>query len=140
MGYRSQVRSIIYGEPELVDALLAKEKLAGDKGIQAMFDGYFTVTETTRWIYQTKEHPDGKTETERLEAPCKVIDLEGSDWKWYDDYSDVKHWNEILQEADGMGLHYEFVRVGEESGDIQEERSIDAEYLLNIYVSIEANY
>ena len=140
MGYRSQVRSIIYGEPELVDALLAKEKLAGDKGIQHLFDGFITVTDSLQRVYVPKQNTDGTTESERIEVPMKVIDLEGSDWKWYDEYDDVKHWHALLTEAENMGLNYEFVRVGEESGDIEEDRSADADYLLNTYVSIEADY
>lgn len=140
MGYRSQVRSLIYGEPELIDTLLAKEKLAGEKGIQHMFDGFITVTETMTRVYTHTTNPDGTTESTPHETPMKVIDLEGTDWKWYDSYDDVKHWHALLAEADGLGLHYEFVRIGEETGDIETESSADAHYLLQVYTSIEASY
>ena len=47
--------------------------------------------------------------------------LYGSDWKWYEDYEDVKAWNELwesMQKVEGISGY--FVRVGEEQADIEE--------------------
>ena len=47
--------------------------------------------------------------------------LYGSDWKWYEDYEDVKAWNELwhsMRQVEGISGY--FCRVGEESDDIEE--------------------
>ena len=143
MGYRSEVHSIIYGDPELMDALIAKEKLAGDQGIFKLFgeasDGLegLTITEFTRrrWV----KMPDTDEQT-RVEVKFKLLSLYGSDRKWYDDFEDVKHWHKLLLEAEEMGLQYEHARIGEETEDMELETSGDAEYFLNISRTIDYDY
>ena len=47
--------------------------------------------------------------------------LYGSDWKWYEDYEDVKAWNELwhsMRQVEGISGY--FCRVGEEQNDIEE--------------------
>jgi hypothetical protein len=47
--------------------------------------------------------------------------LYGSDWKWYEDYEDVKAWGELwhsMRQVEGISGY--FCRVGEESNDIEE--------------------
>jgi hypothetical protein len=47
--------------------------------------------------------------------------LYGADWKWYPDYEDVQAWDELwenMQDIEGISGY--FVRVGEETNDIEE--------------------
>lgn len=43
----------------------------------------------------------------------------GFDWvKWYDSYKDVSLFMEILEVANERGIDWQFIRIGEEFGDI----------------------
>lgn len=141
MGYTSEVHGIIYGEPEIMDALIAKERLAGDAGIFGMFhesptDG-LSIHEFSRVRYIQK--PDSQ-EHEKVEVKIKLLSLYGSSWKWYDDFKDVQHWDSLLHEAEEMGLEFEMARIGEEMDDMEISTSDNAEYFLNISRSIDADY
>jgi hypothetical protein len=141
MGYTSEVHGIIYGEPEIMDALIAKERLAGDAGIFGMFDEAdvdgLSIHELTRTRYIQK--PDTQ-ENERVEVKIKLLSLYGSSWKWYDDFKDVQHWEALMREAEEMGLEYEMARIGEERDDMEVSTSENAEYFLNISRSIDADF
>ena len=43
------------------------------------------------------------------------------DVKWYDDYKDVQALTRLYKEAVDAGGAYRFIRVGEDSGDIEDE-------------------
>lgn len=46
----------------------------------------------------------------------------GNGWKWYPDYADVKAFHEMFnQMQDIEGISGRFLRVGEESGDVEED-------------------
>ena len=81
------------------------------------------------------------------------------DAKWYDSYDDVKAFNAfkgkylaLLDEPhaqrlvtpdgrlDGKKWHYEFVQLGEETEDIECERSARAEHVLSVSRRIETDY
>jgi hypothetical protein len=48
--------------------------------------------------------------------------LYGADWKWYPDYADVRAFHEMFNAlSDVEGISGYFLRVGEESGDVEEE-------------------
>ncbi len=43
----------------------------------------------------------------------------GFDWvKWYEDYKDVSLFMEVLEVANERGIDWQFIRIGEEFGDI----------------------
>ena len=45
----------------------------------------------------------------------------GRGWKWYQEYEDVKAWNELWEQMEKMeGISGYFVRVGESTDDIEE--------------------
>jgi hypothetical protein len=68
--------------------------------------------------------------------------------KWYESYPDVKAFNAfkdkylaLLDEpSTGKKWHYEFVQLGEETEDIECERSAMAENVLSVSRRIEADY
>ena len=99
MGYRSEVKSVIYGEPSKVDAFL-KEHEAEYNQVKADF---------------------GETISIKGSDFRKYIYLDIDYVKWYDEFEDVQRWHDYLHLAEASGLCFEFVRVGESSeGDIEQ--------------------
>jgi hypothetical protein len=113
MGYRSQVESIIYGDPERIDLFLVKHKMIGaEVNPFEEFKESIQVCDFEINVWDDKGDTAGKKKQ-------KVIHLQGDDWKWYETYTDVMAWEALMVDAEGFGLMYEFVRVGEEDGDIE---------------------
>lgn len=59
------------------------------------------------------------------------------DWvKWYESYPEVQAWNILLADisdnCEDTGLAYEFVRVGEETDDIETQFGGDVEFYLGV--------
>jgi hypothetical protein len=106
MGYRSEVRSVIYGEPKVVDQFLEDfsvdfEIVKGDSDLEIV------------------SHDD-----------YKVIHLHNDYCKWYDDYPVVQKWNDLMKKSQDFGLNYEFIRIGEDSDDMEEDCSPNASCLI----------
>ena len=117
MGYRSSVESIIYGEPERIELFIVKHKIIGIEGSAfEHFKDNISVQDYYENIWGENVDVVGKRK-------MKVIHLQGDGWKWYEDYDDVKAWDMLLQDAEEFGLMYEFVRVGENSDDIERQTS-----------------
>jgi hypothetical protein len=116
MGYRSDVRAVIYGPSDTLQRFVTSAKL--DNTHKKVFE-YFA--DSLR-VYTV----DGRS----------MLDLECGDVKWYDDYEDVRAWHDFMDlvdtDATWDGLEYEFVRVGEEDGDIEKESSNDPDGLLMV--------
>lgn len=75
--------------------------------------------------------------------------FEGDGWKWYDSYPQVIAFNKFvsnfLELADGenggeLRWAYEFVRVGEDSDDIEENRSDYSDYQVRPVTSIDSDF
>jgi hypothetical protein len=126
MGYRSDVRSIIYGDPDKVDVLVAKYQLLS-RSDDSIFEDVrvYDIRRQGAQITNPAEMQPGPVEHEVIVQRC--IDLDGQDWKWYDDYPSVKQWNAMLAEAAEMELNTEFIRIGEETEDIVIERNLPDE-------------
>jgi len=133
MGYRSQVRSCIYSEDaELFEAFISGRKLIDDQ-----------VFHDENWFNDSLEYPEKiyKNMEGELIQTIKILALHGDDWKWYDEYEYVNAWHKLLKDAEVAGLNYEFVRVGEEDGDIQYEcGGENVEHFLSTYTSINVDY
>ena len=147
MGYRSRVRGCVYGEVEQVELYIVKHKMQyGDKNVFEHFDMAKEINgvhhegiafiEKEAWIYT-----DGETGISKTARPkYKIVDLDGSDWKWYEDYEDVKMWHTFMEEAEEFGLMYEFVRCGENTDDIEDLRSDENEGFLYAVTDIACEY
>ena len=118
MGYCSQVRSIIYGEPDKVLAFWTKHKLAGNEALKSFADNIKRYTVNAG------------------DAGTAVIDLHGDDWKWYEEYEPVAAWHMLLDDATDYDLEYEFARVGESRDDVEYECSAGAMYWLDTHTEI----
>ena len=119
MGYRSEVKSLVYGEVEAMAKFKAEnaeliEQLAEDFGenIEQINNGHYDI------IY---------------------LNLAYS--KWYDSYAEVKRWNNLLYIARDTEIMTEFVRIGEDSeGDIESDYQGNVEYYLQTECHIVANF
>ena len=69
--------------------------------------------------------------------------------KWYDSYEDIQRWDMLLKAIDAesykdepaYNMNYEFIRVGEESGDVEKRCGVTSiEHLLYTSTTIERNY
>ena len=127
MGYRSQVRCIIYGTKDNLDAYITEASLITGSPVFREFKESLTRYTTT--VYYS-----------RLNGPEKeiihVLDLYGDDWKWYEDYPNVQAWIKFMEESEEADLQYEFIRVGENNDDIERHSSEENEGLLSVSVSI----
>jgi hypothetical protein len=119
MGYRSEVKSIVYGDAELMSEF---------------------ISENTELLEALQDDFDGHIET--IEKPARTFILLTLDYaKWYDSYSEVARWMNLLNLADESDLKFEFIRVGEESNDIEYRHSQnECDYILNVVTTIEVNF
>ena len=134
MGYRSQVRSLIYGEPDTICQLVAAHALQGGHNVFTAFGDDITRYRTTRQRYDhdatvaAGPDPDnGRPQVVWQTVEVEVIDLYGDDWKWCEDYEDVKAWTAFMDQAEELGLSVEFVRIGEENDDVESRFTVQDE-------------
>jgi hypothetical protein len=119
MGYRSEVKSIVYGDKDLMDEFI-KENTDLIEALEDDFAGHIEI----------------------IEKPVETFVYLNLDYaKWYESYSDVSRWLNLLKLANDAGLKFEFVRVGEEASVVEYNHSNGAEcdYLLSVITTIECN-
>jgi hypothetical protein len=97
----------------------------------AKFDLLKTVMNTT-----FKDVFDMWGEHFTVDESNRVIDFAADDVKWYESFSDVTAFDNMLPAIEELGFCYEFVRVGEESNDIEYRQSDDHNCYLNTTTSI----
>lgn len=108
MGYRSVVTIAIYGPEEEMAPLLAAQRMLSDSPLAADRD-------------YVKSYGFGMTLNKGPEiVRCHMILAQFESVKWYEGYPEVAAWEELISEAsDNEALCTEFVRIGEETDDIQ---------------------
>lgn len=118
MGYRSDVRCLIYGPEDQIDALLMREALGANR--LAYWQEYYRV------YYACRDK----------ETRVKVIDFDATDVKWYDSYTQVQNFetfrSEVAQDVETTGLCVEWCCAGEDVGDNTAEYNGDCVYALDI--------
>jgi hypothetical protein len=132
MGYRSHVTAVIYpGEPE--DPL----------GPDAYKEYETRMYEALRFLMGTKyaqlmEMQSGWFGSlAQWDDREKRLVFEMHDVKWYESYEDVKAFDAMLIEVTELGYCSEFVRVGEESDDIENRYEGEGlKYILNVQRTI----
>ena len=124
MGYRSDVMALIYPEPgDDKSAKFEQLKVLMATTFKAVVDEHFGAC------------------MEWLEAD-RVLKFNIPDVKWYTSFPDVQAFETMLEEFgdDIPGYCTEFVRIGEESGDIEQRQAGDNnEYYLQVRCEIDCN-
>jgi hypothetical protein len=119
MGYRSEVKSLVYGEPAVMTKFMADNA----ELVDAVREDFGSSLDTYHKSKQTLLY---------LDMPYV---------KWYDDDAGVIRWGNLLSLANEAELMTEFVRIGEEAGDIEQEYSqTECEYYLETVSTINANF
>ena len=112
MGYRSQVACCI--SVDVVQGMLGKYTYD-----QAKFKQMIGFIKLSRfWELWTANESD----QDAIGWQNGRFILYGADWKWYPDYADVRAFHEMFNQLGEIeGISGYFLRVGEESGDVEEE-------------------
>lgn len=123
MGYRSNVMALIYPEPGEDEA--------------AKYEQLKTLMATT---FKAVSDEFGDPYMTWHDGPF-VLKFSLEDVKWYPSYPDVKMFHEMLDafEEEVPGYCTEFVRIGEETDDAEEQRTGDNQYYLSVRRSIDCN-
>ena len=131
MGYRSDVRILIYGVDEDVTAFVAGEKLKGHKGmprhpLDASQNKYHE-----RNIYRTSD------------STSALMEFNWWHIKWYDTYPEIAYWvnlESIWEDAfKNTTLCMEIARIGEDVTDVVVNYYGDCDFFLNINQEIANN-
>jgi hypothetical protein len=119
MGYRSDVKALIYpvsGETNLLE--YEKLKTLMNTTFKDVFDAWDD--EYFKW---NDEH--------------RVLEFSADSIKWYDGYPDVARFTRFLSEVQELEYEYEFIRLGEDMDDVEDDSTGDSEGYLYVSRSIE---
>jgi hypothetical protein len=129
MGYRSQVTAVIYpATPE--------DPMGPDAYKEYELDKYnaLRVLMTTKFEQLMGKWFGGEAQWD--DRNQRLV-FEMQDVKWYEGYEDVTAFNAMLIEVTELGYCSEFVRVGEETDDIESRYEGEGvKYLLNVQRTI----
>jgi len=103
MGYRSNIRCLIY----------PMDKAEADA--PTLVDNYHALKTVMNTTF--KEVMNSWSEHIVFDDDHSLIDFAIDDVKWYESYPDVSAFMQMIHEVEDLG--YEFVRVGEDNGDIE---------------------
>jgi hypothetical protein len=120
MGYRSDVRAHVY-----------PARVTGDPdNTVAVADGYARLKVIMNTTY--KEFMEYWEENFSWNDNKQFLDFAMSAVKWYEEYPEVKKFMEFLKEIDELDFEYEFVRMGEETDDVERQSSDEADWFLEV--------
>jgi len=130
MGYRSQVKCLIYGDKDVVTGMLALDKLAPDnKNIDKVWGSCMSIgTLEMKWP---------NTQDKESSTLWTKITFDAEDVKWYETYDDVILWMDFMAKAEELELGVEFIRIGEEPDDIEHTESPESNNYLRSWTDIE---
>lgn len=142
MGYRSNVRMVIHGPKETILAGFGALALTGDA---VMHDALKEWSVTEDGVQKTVDEPD-------MPLAVAILGKGGTDWKWYEDYEDVRAHTQIFRyfkelydnfpnERPYNLLEGAFARIGEDENDIVTEFwGYDPYELLSVQRTIDCPY
>ncbi len=139
MGYRSHVVILMYGHPDALLALRAGVMIRAEGKPDSNVFESANDGEITEWKWGLPSRADGTQD--------RCIRFEAPDTKWYETYAEVQAWVSLfdyLDEQEGdedspAYVAYEFVRIGEDSGDFEHRTSDYNLGALSISSTIEEN-
>lgn len=130
MGYRSSVVCLMYGNNDIGDNTIVKE---------------FVRSRVEAYVGEASEHI-----RDAFYYDGWGVKFECQDWKWYDSYPDIQfleklfdEFEELLIGDDASNTSYalEFVRLGEESDDIEERMrgAIESRTWISRCITVDGN-
>lgn len=120
MGYRSDVRAHIYSH-----------RIVGDPdNTVAVADGYARLKLIMSTTY--KEFMEYWGDSFCWNDNRQFLDFGMSGVKWYDEYPEIKKFMEFLAEIEELDFEYEFIRMGEETDDVDRQSSDEADWFLEV--------
>lgn len=131
MGYRSDVYSCIYGDTDTMTVFLTKHKILENAALKE-FKEYIKIDKYTHDIYVS-----GTDQESTFHG--KILALEVNNIKWYPDYSHVKSWTNLMEEAEIFGLMYELVAIGED-GEVTRESSANNNCFIETSITANIKY
>jgi hypothetical protein len=145
MGYRSDVMAIFYTSGHKEPDVEARNR--------AMLDMFMRENFPEKEVKDTKMIDDDGLH--RVEAGNRLVwEFRATSVKWYESYPEVvafdAFWEKFCQTADGeveegsedepVLWACEFIRIGENTDDIEERTSSDSEWLMQVSRVIDRNY
>ena len=127
MGYRSEVTALVYpngGADSTVN--YNKLKLLMNTTFKELFD---------EWGGE-REFSDGWEWNDDVE----VLQFTATSVKWYDSFPEVDRFVKFLGEVRELEYEYEFIRIGEDADDVEEDSTGDANSYLSVSRSIEVSF
>ena len=129
MGYRSQVTAVIY--PAVPEDPLGPDAF---KAYETEKYNALRVLMGTKFAQLMEEWFGGEAQ---WDDKNQRLVFEMQDVKWYDGYEDVKAFDTMLTEITELGYCSEFIRIGEETDDIEHRSEGDGvKYILNVQRTI----
>ena len=133
MGYRSSVVCLMYGNNDIGDNTIVKEFVRSR--VEAYTSGRAEV---------------GKYITDAFSYDGWGVKFECQDWKWYDSYPDIQFLEQLFDEFEELligddrsetSYGLEFVRIGEDSDDIEERMrgAIEGRLYITRCISVDGN-
>jgi hypothetical protein len=127
MGYRSDVTALIYPDGGEHSALnYNKLKLLMNTTFKELFDEWGGV----------REGSDGWEWNDDM----LVLQFTATSVKWYDSFPEIQHFVKFLEEVRELEYQYEFIRLGEDTDDIEDDCTGDANNYLSVSRSIEVSF
>ena len=122
MGYRSDVKALIYpvsSEHSLIE--YDKLKLLMNTTFKHVLDSWGN--ESFSW--------DDKH---------RILVFNANSVKWYESYPEVDMFPKFLEDVHELEYEYEFIRLGEEDDDVEEDSTGDAQGYMYVSRTIEVNF
>ena len=120
MGYSSDVRSVIYGPADQIDALVAAESMRGNVWFVGEFKAYLTRRKGVQGF---------------IDNGYDALEI-NDNFSWDEDLSDVWQWGDMLARIDTkelpFNLAWEFVRIGEGSNDVQRDHGGEPDMIQHV--------
>ena len=153
MGYRSDIVAVFYTTPVGDVKKTEEENEAWNKRNEAKLKLFVEENFPAEWKKpKWAENNEGLT---MLESGTGVVfEFQISGVKWYESYPEVQKFDEFWdkfvaladaeveddEESDPVFWACEFVRLGEDDGDVETKSSDNAEYVLQVNRTIDRNY
>lgn len=124
MGYRSEIAIKIYGSESAMELVQEKYREIFNEASTETKDGIGWVIEDAAkvingWITGGTTNP-------------KCFSVYQDSIKWYEDSGYVQFFTELMDYAEEAGVYVEFIRIGEDAGDIEINRfGENLEYLID---------